>query len=513
MHIIRSKKRKFNLILCSLTTSVVLIISGIILILMRTFIHNKAMGKLHTLEPGEFTYDLFKKTPFDIYFDIYMFNWTNPEDFHDSTKKPVFKEVGPFRFQEIIEKTNITFHENNTISYNRTRRWYFKAEQSISDLDAPITTINPVAVSGAYTLRDQSFFMRKGFSVSLNSIMGRIDVTKSVGEMLFFGYDDVLINVAKTIPFVSKNLPPMDKFGWFYTRNNSNTFDGRFNMGIDDLTFGQLKNWNFAAHTPYYDGKCSEITGSAGDFFPKPLTKGNLNIFNVEMCRTIVMDYDGESSRKFMRGYQYTLGDHFLDNGTLIPENQCYCTGECVPYGMMNISLCRYGSPGFVSLPHFYKADPYYLNLVKGLEPSDRHNFYMILEPNTGIPLEIAARLQVNLMVRSVPGISLLSNINDIFFPMLWFEQVFKIPYSFAFGLFILLWIKEICIVVGTCMAMTGILVIYYIIYRICTTNICGKRRNKDLFIKELVPLNQEKDDAIPKILGYMKLVCNNIIL
>lgn len=68
--------------------------------------------------------------------------------------------------------------------------------------------------------------------------------------------------------------------------------------------------------------------------------------------------------------------------GTEVPENACFCSGECVPSGALNISACRYGSPGFVSLPHFYGADPSYLEAVEGLAPEqEKHELSITLEP------------------------------------------------------------------------------------------------------------------------------------
>lgn len=72
----------------------------------------------------------------------------------------------------------------------------------------------------------------------------------------------------------------------------------------------------------------------------------------------------------------------------------------------MNISSCRFGSPVFMSYPHFYQADDFYLNQVEGLQPqADKHEFYMVLEPKTGISLEVAARFQVNMLVEPIRGI------------------------------------------------------------------------------------------------------------
>lgn len=95
-----------------------------------------------------------------------------------------------------------------------------------------------------------------------------------------------------------------------------------------------------------------------------------------------------------------------LLSGTLYPENTCFCGGQCVPSGVMNVSSCRFGTPIFMSFPHFYQADPFYVNQVEGLNPNkDEHEFYMILEPKTGLALEVAARFQVNMLVEPLHGI------------------------------------------------------------------------------------------------------------
>lgn len=43
-----------------------------------------------------------------------------------------------------------------------------------------------------------------------------IEITKTVGEILFDGYEDTLMNIANTLPKMPNiNLPPFKKFGWF----------------------------------------------------------------------------------------------------------------------------------------------------------------------------------------------------------------------------------------------------------------------------------------------------------
>lgn len=55
---------------------------------------------------------------------------------------------------------------------------------------------------------------------------------------------------------------------------------------------------------------------------------------------------------------------------------------------MINVSSCRYGTPTYASLPHFYKADPVYLDDVNGLHPQKKqHEAYLVLEPVSIIKL------------------------------------------------------------------------------------------------------------------------------
>ncbi|KMQ81882.1 protein croquemort [Lasius niger] len=63
---------------------------------------------------------------------------------------------------------------------------------------------------------------------------------------------------------------PYSKFGWFYARNGSESYDGTFNMltGSTNLyDMGLVKEWNFKNRTDYYKGSCGIIDGTNGDFF------------------------------------------------------------------------------------------------------------------------------------------------------------------------------------------------------------------------------------------------------
>jgi hypothetical protein len=72
-----------------------------------------------------------------------------------------------------------------------------------------------------------------------------------------------------------------------------------------------------------------------------------------------------------------------LDNGDIVPSRRCYCpNGDCGPSGTLNISSCKFGAPAFISMPHFYLADPSYRNAITGMSPDKKkHELSLVIEP------------------------------------------------------------------------------------------------------------------------------------
>ena len=154
---------------------------------------------------------------------------------------------------------------------------------------------------------------------------------------------------------------------------------------MNEITkLGKIENYNFSSNNKVYTGECSKLHGSAGEIFPPRQTRDSMNLFVPDMCRSIPFDYEKDVEVHGATGYRFTAGRRAVDNGTVFPENLCYAYGssEFVPSGVMNISACRYGSPVFMSYPHFYLADEFYLNEIEGLAPNkDKHESFFTLDP------------------------------------------------------------------------------------------------------------------------------------
>jgi len=70
----------------------------------------------------------------------------------------------------------------------------------------------------------------------------------------------------------------------------------------------------------------------------------------------------------------------------------------------------------------------------------------MIFEPRTGLPLEVAARLQLNLYMAPVEYIDHFHHVPEMLVPIVWFEQIAQIPDTYVFLVNILLRVLPILI-------------------------------------------------------------------
>lgn len=77
---------------------------------------------------------------------LYIYNVTNPEGFLKGDK-PKLREIGPFVYKEDMEKVNIKFHENFTVSYQHKKILRFVPELSIDKNTRIVTPNIPLLVS------------------------------------------------------------------------------------------------------------------------------------------------------------------------------------------------------------------------------------------------------------------------------------------------------------------------------------------------------------------------------
>jgi len=481
------------------------VLSGIVSLTAYDSLYGYIMKMQMVVEEGSYSYSMWQATPIPMYNKIYYFNCTNHIDVMNNGAKPLLKQVGPYTFREEHEKTNITFQpEDYTVQYRQKKFWYFDAEKSKGSLDDEIYTLNMIAVAASDATRypghfsDVDYpFMRAMMDQALKLCNETMFMKVRVGNLTFDGVDSEMLHLGDSAmpdleEAISANIP-FDRFGWFYDRNGSESYDGLFEMftGEDDIyKVGQISRWNEEGSLGnLYPRPCDRLEGSAGEFFPQDQDKTSISYFTPDLCRPIHFNFKEETEVMGVGGYKYMLDEGFVANSTFNETNACYnpeldlmvdipvdcmskenCTSDTaparrhpfqnevnmyLPNGLLNVSACKYDSPAYVSFPHFYLADPALLDQFhpdSDLNPNEeQHSAYLSLMPKQGIPLEVAIRMQINILYRPFTGfeIDMFANSTPTFFPAVWFETTTELPEDLASQLRLLEWVPVLGKIMG----------------------------------------------------------------
>ncbi|KAG6451940.1 protein croquemort [Manduca sexta] len=417
-----------------------LVVVGAVMVVYWPPLFMSQLQRMMVLSPTSMSFEIWRETPIPMYLECFMFNISNVDDILAGKNVSLqVTQMGPYVFRETHSKVNLSWNDNSTITYYNQRFWYYEPELSNGSLSDEITTINPIIATVAYTMRNERMIIKIPVDVFLRLYHSNMFLTANVSSWLFDGIDDPVLDIASQFP----NLPmeiPYDKFGWFYERNGSVEFDGSFIMSTGAADFSQLGNiqkWRYSTRTPFR-GECGEVKGSTGELWAPEMGQPEVYIFASDICTYMILAKDSDVTIEGIDGVQYAANDSVFDNGHRYPHTACYCDevrdSSCLPPGALNVSVCRFGAPAFVSMPHFLHADPYYPSKIDGLDPKEEYKFRLSLEMFTGMPLSVAAQLQINLLVRHVSGISLNNQLPDpdTLVPMFWFRQEMQTTPEYA---------------------------------------------------------------------------------
>ncbi|XP_076296719.1 protein croquemort [Lasioglossum baleicum] len=467
--------RVSRVIIVIVSVGLVLGIVGLVMGILWSTIYSSIIQKQLSLTPLSTNYKLWKETPIPMYLKIYMFNLTNPTEFVNHGAKPNLVEMGPYVFKEVDYKMEQIWNKNNTITYQRKRVWHFDESLSNGSLSDSVTNINPVAASVGYTLRFAKSFFKYLVDKAMEILEEKLVITKTVNELLFEGFNDDILKLARAMNLTKI---PMNKFAWFYERNSSASYDGTFNMDTGEsnmLNLGLVREWNYNNRVSYYPGQCGVIRGTNGDLWPPLPDNKTVSFFVSDICTSLSATYSNTTVHEGLTGVMYVNDDTIFDNGTKVPSRKCYYLEDSIPSGAMNISLCKWGAPAFISLPHFYLADPSYRENINGMNPQkDKHQLSISLEPKTGVPLKVSAQLQLNLLLQPYGNMSMFKKMKKTFVPMLWFTQEATLTSDYADTVKLIIILQSLGSVLSYEVAGIGVIMIFIGIFVIIKRNMKG---------------------------------------
>ena len=138
-----------------------------------------------------------------------------------------------FYFRETQKKVDLKWHPNGTVTYKRVKYWYFERDLSVGDLTDVITTINVPVVGSAEFVRG-SFFMEWGISDMLSTLEATIFIKKSIGELLFDGYEDTVMEIGSSMN---------GEYNGEYDYNSHGDYSDYGDDGDYDMDLGDVGDW------------------------------------------------------------------------------------------------------------------------------------------------------------------------------------------------------------------------------------------------------------------------------
>jgi len=450
---------------CTVITSVfavVGIVAGCVTLGAFPSIFNAVLESQLALTPDSFSYSIWKEMPLPLYMSVYFLNITNWEEIRDRVPgepvpKPHLVQVGPYVWRQYQVMEDIDWHDsiyndvnNHTVSYKQNKTYEFQPEMSKGSLDDIIVSVNVVAIGATEFARNYpASFIAMQVEAMFEETKSDLFYTQPVRNITFDGILDPLMAASAGLA-IDLPLPPFDKFGWFYERSGNLDYDGYYNMftGTNGLgSLGQIAEWNNSPRLPenMCTKECGEVRGSAGQFFPPNRDKTYVDYFSSDVCRTLRFTYKEEVSIKGVWGYKYSLDTNLVNNS--LEENMCFnpFPDDKMPLyaGLMNVSACKWNAPAYVSYPHFLHGDQALFDQFDegSLNPTvEDHESYIVLEPISGVPLEVAIRLQINTLLRPLVrnfddgdpthtfNITMFDGLPPTYYPTIWFEEVVSLP-------------------------------------------------------------------------------------
>ncbi|PNF15089.1 hypothetical protein B7P43_G15994, partial [Cryptotermes secundus] len=231
---------------------------------------------------------------------------------------------------------------------------------------------------------------------------------------------------------IAEYEPGIFKLAFFRHKNNSNDGQFRVNSGIEDYRkLGRIIAWKGQSNLTNWDGEfCNRIDGTDSTIFPPfQSSHDKVVIFLTDLCRSMYAEFDSYVTWRGVRMMYFPGSPLNLKAAADYPPNICFCEHiedeppQCLKSGVLDVFNCQ-GVSVIVSSPHFYNASTEYQSYVQGLNPDrEKHETFIYIEPQTGVVLRGSKRIQLNMFLTQMEEMSVLHNVSEGLFPLLWAEE------------------------------------------------------------------------------------------
>ncbi|XP_063955547.1 scavenger receptor class B member 1-like [Lytechinus pictus] len=375
-----------NKLICWGVTGTIMACIGIVLIPITDVVILKVMEQEGTLVPSSLAYPLWEEVPIPIYFQFWFWNLTNPEEFLKGGPARL-EELGPYTYKEYRPKVNITHYDNGTVSYLNKKSFVFDLDMSVGPESDTFIAVNSPVFTIANWLKNAPDLIQKAWQLIHELSTADVIIELSVGGFIW-GYPEKYLELAQRI--LGEDVVPFTNFGILMGYNNSD--DGIWSVytGQDDLMkLNQMDMWNRERLLSWWTTDyANALNGTDGTIMHPFVDKEEeVYVYSTYVCRSGLLLFEGYREFRGIWLYYFSAPEYLYANASIYPPNIDFCTPDqttCPPSGLINVSVCYFQAPIYLSSPHFLYGDDRLFDDVIGMKPNfNIHGVEAEIEPLT----------------------------------------------------------------------------------------------------------------------------------
>ncbi|BFZ15099.1 hypothetical protein BsWGS_18137 [Bradybaena similaris] len=429
-----ASKANVTLIVLGALGVIFLVVGCVLIHVFTDMIHNEIVENI-PLKNGSKSFKMWSDPTSPIYFQIWMYDIVNHLEVLNG-EKPVLFQKGPYTYKETRHKFNVTYNRNGTLNYRERITYVFQPDMSVGFENDTFVTVNLPFLTIMNFIRWERLTIIQIFNALMKGFGESLFMKLSVHELMW-GYNDTFFaEVNKWAKFFKLPFSVTETFGLFYNKNNSDDGLYQIHSGLDGVnSFGQIVSWNEQSHLDYWNSSIANmINGSDGTIYPPFVSTAETKyLFSSDLCRSLGLEYQTVVNVRGIELDKFVAPDIMFANATVNPYNKGFCTSDCLPSGLLNVSVCRQGAPVVMSMPHFLGCDEETVRGVIGMNPNrEEHQSYIDIEPRTGVAMNVGKKLQINTFIEKIDGFSDTDKIKPVFFPVMWLNESAMISESDA---------------------------------------------------------------------------------
>lgn len=390
-----------------------------ILIFDRVFL--ALLAKKLAISPDSPVYENWLVPTVPIYFNVYLFNVTNPTEVL-AGERPRLQEVGPYVYRERRERFDVQFgdgSEAHTVRFKYRIFYFFDREKSIND-PSTVRITTPNLFYFALLSKGMGWF-----------VGGHEPFITLTAEEVMWGFAPEMNALIR--PFIGDR-----RIGLFATNNGTNVNEFVVNTGANNIQdIGKVYEVNGQSMLDIWDNtEANMINGTDGTVAAPGLRVGSTVEFHVpDICRSVTSYAVNTTTTQERDDVEVTVFSGSPPNPTdpltkWRTDMFCDAYSGCPPKGLLALSRCvaRKGAelPLFLSQPYFLDADPTIAAAFDGLPTptKEKYSTWVHIEPTTGFVLEAFKRIQFNIFMESTYSDYFKNIAEPFYFPIAWIAEI-----------------------------------------------------------------------------------------